>query len=518
MNRIPFPRECSWTDSSTDSEDSDDNTNNIGQGMHPPPSPRMRGRRGQLEEVDPEEINVARTEGMECLVAFLLDFRRFTTASVQKALERRWNFRGRVTVMGRDDHRYPVHFEQELDRQLVLQENPWYFDGALFAFQKWEAELPLSEAKLETIDIWLQIHGLPFEYQLPTVARRLARHAGEVLMVDWANRRPRNIRFMRVRMRIDPWKPLVAGCMRKRTNGAILWAEFQYETIKKHCLNCGIIGHTHPMCPYTNAEVETMLNAHAAASRRNYDTSEVYELQHNLYSNRIRAFAYRRSRGTSRISYRGIPNENPQDIIPEAAINNHGNAVVQTRDDNVEMQNVEQQDAAKDLNSQEDDDQHNQTEPLNIEDEDIVPVNVNDGYEADTEWETNSQGNQIVPSLPESPSFGEGVVDTGQTFNETTNEEQRKEDERLADSFLSDGPSPIQERPNEDPGDSQSSGQKRRREESEEEDTETSSGRQLRRRLQQLDVNETNSSEAQNQNETSEGVRQADPNQPPEAP
>ncbi|OMP10709.1 hypothetical protein COLO4_04339 [Corchorus olitorius] len=206
------------------------------------------------------------------------------------------------------------------------------------------------------MDIWLHICGLPFEYQPPSIARRLVRHAGEILMVDWANRRPRNIRFMRVRVRIDPWKPLVVGCMLKRTNGVISWVEFQYETIKKHCFNCWIIGHTHPICQHINAKIETMLNAQAATSRRDYGTSE-------------------------------------------------GEENIQNRDDNVEMQQVVEK-----SQYQQKGDMNDQAVPPDINDEDIVPIIVNDGYNADTEGGSDNHKNQFTPSLPYTPSFGLELV------------------------------------------------------------------------------------------------------------
>ncbi|OMO68219.1 Zinc knuckle CX2CX4HX4C [Corchorus olitorius] len=445
------------------------------------------------------------------------------------------------------------------------------------------------------MDIWLHLCGLSFEYQLPSIARRLARHAGEVLMVDWANRRPRNIRFMRVRVRIDPWKPLVAGCILKRTNGFISWVEFQYETIKKYCLNCGIIGHTYPICPHTNAEIETMLNAHAATSSKNYGTSEVYDLQHNLYSNRIRAYAHRRSRGTSRITYRGAPNENPEYTQPEDDINNQEEENIQTRDDNVEMQQV-----GEETQYQQKGDMNGQAVTPDINDEDIVPINVNDGYNADTEGGSDSPENQFTPSLPSSPSFGlepvmgleetrerlltntlQGMehrvsIDTElQVMQEEHNkvqamcEEMIKQNQKIMEDFqmrhLNDpfrqpleneprwinlpeggilftngrlanegqieiGESSrmgasrnmgvVPENPKADSNDSQSSGQKRRRDlEVDEEEAESSSGRQLRRRLQLLDVNEDQIAAARYPaTENSKGLRQADPNKPPEEP
>ncbi|OMO80771.1 hypothetical protein CCACVL1_12764 [Corchorus capsularis] len=182
----------SGKDNNIDSIESDDSVG-IGQGWNPAPSPWMRERRGYLEEFETDELTEKREEGAKCLVAFLMDVRRFTSKTVQTAMEKRWGLKGRITVMGRDDHRYLVYFEHEVDRLSVMQENSWIFQGALFVFQCWNPNKSLSEAGLEAMEIWLQIWGLPFEYQQPSVASRLARHAGEVLEIDWQNRKPRNI-------------------------------------------------------------------------------------------------------------------------------------------------------------------------------------------------------------------------------------------------------------------------------------------------------------------------------------
>ncbi|OMO90470.1 hypothetical protein COLO4_19132 [Corchorus olitorius] len=225
-NSTRIAGDCNRIDSSSVSFDSDDSINSQWQGTKRHPSPWLRRRRGAMEEIGTGDLKEGREEGTACLVAFLLDARRFSTNAVQKAMERRWNFRGPINVIGRDDHRYLVHFELEIDRNLVLQQNPWFFQGALFVFERWDSNRILSEARVESMEIWIQIWNLPFEYQRPTIATKLARHAGEVLEVDWEYKKHRNIQFIRVKCRIEPWKPLVAGCMMKRDDGIVQWAEF----------------------------------------------------------------------------------------------------------------------------------------------------------------------------------------------------------------------------------------------------------------------------------------------------
>ncbi|OMP08985.1 hypothetical protein COLO4_05924 [Corchorus olitorius] len=40
-------------------------------------------------------------------------------------------------------------------------------------------------APIHRMPFWIQLWGLPLEYQNPTVARRLADTAGRVITVDW---------------------------------------------------------------------------------------------------------------------------------------------------------------------------------------------------------------------------------------------------------------------------------------------------------------------------------------------
>lgn len=97
------------------------------------------------------------------------------------------------------------------------------------------------------------------EYQYPELAERMGQLMGIVERVDWEDRIPKNVPFMRVKVRIDPWVPMIAGFMLRLNDGARVWLQCRYERVHKLCTRCGLIGHTRGQCTYSMDEVEVIL-------------------------------------------------------------------------------------------------------------------------------------------------------------------------------------------------------------------------------------------------------------------
>lgn len=141
----------------------------------------------------------------------------------------------------------------------ICSEGPWAIDKALLVLERWRPNLVIGNLQPNFISIWVQIHGLPLEYQYPELAKRTGQLMGIVEKVDWEDRIPRNVRFMRVKVRIDPWVPMIAGFMLRLDDGARVWLQCRYERVHKLCTRCGLIGHTRGQCTYSMDEVEVML-------------------------------------------------------------------------------------------------------------------------------------------------------------------------------------------------------------------------------------------------------------------
>lgn len=64
---------------------------------------------------------------------------------------------------------------------------------------------------------------------------------------------------MRVKVRIDPWLPVIARFMLRLDDGSRVWIQCHYERVHKLCTRCGIIGHTRGQRTHNMEDVELML-------------------------------------------------------------------------------------------------------------------------------------------------------------------------------------------------------------------------------------------------------------------
>lgn len=55
----------------------------------------------------------------------------------------------------------------------MCNDSPWAVDGALFVLERWRSNLVLDRLHLNFVSLWVQLHGLPLEYQYPELAERL---------------------------------------------------------------------------------------------------------------------------------------------------------------------------------------------------------------------------------------------------------------------------------------------------------------------------------------------------------
>nr|POF06586.1 hypothetical protein CFP56_17320 [Quercus suber] len=129
--------------------------------------------------------------------------------------------------------------------------------------------------------------------------------------VDWEDRMPRNIRFMRIRVRVDPWLPVVSGFMLRLDDGSKVWIQCRYERVHKLCNRCGMIGHTRSQCSQSMEDVEMMLfrQRHNIQTRHHVHFS--FDVLEPHFSNELRAFYNRRRRWTSRIRFGNIYHHHP---------------------------------------------------------------------------------------------------------------------------------------------------------------------------------------------------------------
>ena len=198
-------RECGWTNSS----DSNYSTNLF---IEEQDSDLLSSdddevpfaRHGPTVETDPAHLALQHDFWILCVIGFILDYQKFSTSHLQHIINVVWRIRGTVSIMGRESYFYIFHFEYVEDLLHICNEGPWVVDGALLVLERWRTNLVLSHLQLNYISVWVQLHGLPLEYQYPELTKSMGQMMGLLERVNWEDRIPRNIRSMCIKVRIDP--------------------------------------------------------------------------------------------------------------------------------------------------------------------------------------------------------------------------------------------------------------------------------------------------------------------------
>ena len=60
----------------------------------------------------------------------------------------------------------------------ICEEGPWAVEGALLILESWRANLVLNGLQLNYVALWIQLHGLPLEYQYPNLAIQMGHMLG----------------------------------------------------------------------------------------------------------------------------------------------------------------------------------------------------------------------------------------------------------------------------------------------------------------------------------------------------
>nr|POE68186.1 uncharacterized protein CFP56_28996 [Quercus suber] len=237
--------------------------------------------------------------GVIVLLASLWTNRKFSVGYLQHVLGFAQCLRGAVQVVGRESYFYILHFAHIEDLNHVCNKGSWSVDGALLIMEKWRPNLVLGKLQLNYVSLWVHLHGLPLEYQYPELAEKMGQIMGIFEGINWDDKVPRNIRFMHIRVKKDPWAPLLTGFMLRLDDRAYVWVQCRYEKVHKICKRCGLIGHTRGQCSQNLEEVETSLYRQCMRIQRLHQVHFHFDTLEPLFSNDLRAFYNPRMRWTS---------------------------------------------------------------------------------------------------------------------------------------------------------------------------------------------------------------------------
>lgn len=140
-------------------------------------------------------------------------------------------------------------FKDKRETVDIMKKGPWFVMNHLLNLQRWIPEASVFEIDFARVPFWVQLHGMPLGTMNIPNASKIAQQIGEIIDVENPRITGNLVRsFMRVRILINVYKPLLTGCWVPRKDLPKSWVVFRYEKLQGMCFNCGVIGHEQQSC------------------------------------------------------------------------------------------------------------------------------------------------------------------------------------------------------------------------------------------------------------------------------
>lgn len=145
-----------------------------------------------LETMEEEEVIMIRDEDRRdeiesCSLSLLGKFltcKPFNKRAAQTTLRRTWGLKESVQIVEVGSNLFQYKFEKEFDMDRVFKGGPWSFDNQVILLRRWQPGMTTANVKFDSMALWVQICGVPFNMLSSKVASEIGSCLGEVVKVE----------------------------------------------------------------------------------------------------------------------------------------------------------------------------------------------------------------------------------------------------------------------------------------------------------------------------------------------
>ncbi|KAF7834726.1 uncharacterized protein G2W53_009585 [Senna tora] len=214
-----------------------------------PPGPEyLFPRRGPVLNLDQSYVDYRRALWSKRAIAAFVDWREIPAFRLQAIINSQWKLQGSVTVKSKIRNFYILEFEDIQDWTFMIMNGPWAVQNSLLVIDKWQPAMTTDNLHINIVVVWLRFSGVPLELISNYVAFRLGELAGEVVELDPDNDYGKNMEFLRVKVLLNPAKPLLMGTFFTLSSGTKIWLSCMPKRTYRLCEQCGRIGHLDKDC------------------------------------------------------------------------------------------------------------------------------------------------------------------------------------------------------------------------------------------------------------------------------
>ncbi|KAL0007688.1 hypothetical protein SO802_009190 [Lithocarpus litseifolius] len=159
----------------------------------------------------------------------------------------------KITDVG--DGLFRFKFSMKSQLKWVINNGPWSLNNHILLLRRWEKGMTAFSVNFQTVPMWVQVWGLPFDLIIKEAGRDIGQGIGRVIEVDCKAIASGEARFLRVRVDVPLDKPIRGGAPVLSPEGDKVWVAFKYERLSGLCFHCGLLGHEAKACEFTKLKV-----------------------------------------------------------------------------------------------------------------------------------------------------------------------------------------------------------------------------------------------------------------------
>ena len=103
---------------------------------------------------------------------------------------------------------FQLKFQTEFEMDWVFKGGSWSFDNQVLLLTRWKAGMTADNVRFDSVALWVQIWGTPFDLVSLKIAETVGSRLGSVVEVEKKQKVEGQSYFMRVKVAIPIAKPI----------------------------------------------------------------------------------------------------------------------------------------------------------------------------------------------------------------------------------------------------------------------------------------------------------------------